>query len=108
MRLLPGSHPSDEVLVALLDHELRGDELSSTEQHIEGCTRCATLLVRQERAHRALASEWAAEMALYSAEQTEPAQRWSAAGAGVLVGAVGALTVAGLLALRHRRVEAAA
>ncbi|MBI2761356.1 MAG: hypothetical protein HYX51_08030 [Chloroflexi bacterium] len=67
-----------------------------------------------ERAHRALASEWAAEMALYTSEQTEPAQRWKlrpavgAAGAGVLVGAVGALTVAGLLALRHRRVEAAA
>jgi anti-sigma factor RsiW len=113
MRLLPRAHLRDEQLVALLDDELPLDESAGVQRHLADCDQCADLLARQDRAHRALAAEWAA--ALIVGEPALPAvdTRWrlrpavGAAGAGVLAGAVGMAVVAGLLARRGRRLLAA-
>lgn len=108
------SHPDEESLIALLDHELAPNVHAQIHDHVAACAQCEELLARQERANRALASVLAADLPETARNEEAVPVRWrvrpgvGAAGAGVLAGAAGALIVVGLLSRRRRGIAIAA
>jgi anti-sigma factor RsiW len=91
----------DETLVALMDDELEQPARDRAERHLGHCGRCVRRLARQERAEAALrAALGAPELELVPAPASPRRVGTFIAGAGVLLGSAGALTLAGL-AVRH-------